>query len=219
MNSEIERFLSVSRLAKYYRSGETPEQGFARYQWNVQLAEALLPSLNYFEVGLRNGIDHAISAIYYKDWLLKLPSGLKITTEDERKIGEFAREHQTDKGWAARHDDILAKLGFGFWAAFFHNRYDPILWQRPDALKTVFPHMQRTLRTRKYISPKIHQIRTLRNRIAHHEPIWHMADVQSTYQTISELVLAMSTAAAQELVKIDRFPSIYQAGVAAQLTR
>lgn len=219
MNPEIERFLSISRLAKYYRNGETPEQGFSRYQWNVQLAEALLPSLNYFEVGLRNGIDNAISTTYYKDWLLKLPPALKISADDERKIAEFAYEHQTEKGWAAGHDDILAKLGFGFWAAFFQNRYDPVLWQRTDALKTVFPNMQRSLRTSKYVAPKIKQIRKLRNRIAHHEPIWHMADVQSIYQTISELVLAMSTAAAQELVKIDRFPAIYQAGVIAQLTR
>jgi len=220
MTPELQLFFSTSRLAKYQQPGETTEQGFARYQWNVQLAEALLPSLNYFEIGLRNGLDRAITALYGKDWLLNVPKALGLNESDLELIEKNKDETQRRKGCSAKNDDIVAKLGFGFWSALFHNRYDPILWQRDRALAIVFPNMPRTLRTRKYIAPKLHQIRIVRNRIAHHEPIWRTnPDVQAFHQVCIEMIHAMSLAAAQELAKIDRFPEVYSRGLIASGTR
>jgi hypothetical protein len=72
MTPELQRFLSSHRLAPYHLPGETTAVAFARYQWNIQLAEALLPSINYLEIGLRNGLDGAISSIYGQGWILNL---------------------------------------------------------------------------------------------------------------------------------------------------
>jgi Toprim-like len=54
MTPEIQRFLSLHRLTPYCLPGETSDTAFSRYQWSIKLAEALLPSINYLEIGLRN---------------------------------------------------------------------------------------------------------------------------------------------------------------------
>lgn len=218
MNSELTKFFSPSRLAGYQSVGETFEQGFARYQWNIKLAESLIPALSYLEIGLRNGVDRAIAAAFGKDWLRNPPIRLQLNQFDLEKIDEQKRDIQKEKGWAATHDDLVAKLGFGFWSALFHKRYDPILWQQDGTLIAIFPNMQRALRSRKYIAPKLHMIRLIRNRTAHHEPIWNHAhpDVQVVHQACLELTHAMSLEAAQELSKIDRFSQVYVAGLATK---
>lgn len=214
MTPELNLFFSPCRLAKYQKSGETPEQAFVRYQWNIQLGEALLPALSYFELGLRNGVDRAITTIHQKNWLLNPPAKLQLNQDDLDLIERYKNDVKREKGRPATHDDIVAKLSFGFWGAFFHKRYDPILWQQDKALSLIFPNMQRALRSRKYIAPKLHTIRSLRNRIAHHEPIWHLnPDIQAVHQACLEMIHAMSLAAAQELAKIDRFPTVYASGL------
>ena len=39
-----------ARMAPYHKAGDGFEQAFAHYQWNIRLAEAMLPTLHYLEV-------------------------------------------------------------------------------------------------------------------------------------------------------------------------
>jgi hypothetical protein len=211
MIPEMQKFLSIHRLAPYHLPGETTDTAFARYQWNIQLAEALLPSLNYLEIGLRNGLDRAIASIYDQDWILNSPYQLRMSEEDKEQIKNLQKNIQRNKGYPAKHDDVLAVLGFGFWIAFFHKRYIPGLWSRgKNPLATVFPYMPAALRTREQIFTRLRAIKTLRNRIAHHEPIWKMTPTADEVHRIClEIVGGMSMAAAEELAKIDRFSGVY----------
>jgi hypothetical protein len=107
MKPELEQYFSSARLAPYLLPGEAADVASARYQWNLRLAEALLPSLS-----------------------------------------------------------------------------------------------------------RLRTIKALRNRIAHHEPIWKMTPtVDEVHQTCLEIVSGMSAAAAVELAKIDRFSSVYTNGL------
>ena len=211
MNPEIQRFFSASRMAPYLLPGETAAIGFARYQWNLQLAEALLPSLNYLEIGLRNALNRAISDIYGDDWLVLLPPKLGLSSNDVKDVADIKEHIQRNKGYPAQHDAILAQLGFGFWIAFFHKRYIPGLWSRgKNPLVVVFPNMGSMLRTRELIFARLRTIKILRNRIAHHEPIWKMTPpVSEVHHTCFEIIQGMSVAAADELTNIDRFPNVY----------
>ena len=214
MHSDIQKFFSKCRLDKYRMDGETEDQAFVRYQWNIKLAEALLPSLNYFEIGLRNGVDRAIRELHGDCWLLDIPDALRLRDEDIRQIEKFKVIVSEKQGWGAKQDDIVAMLGFGFWSSLFQRRYDPLLWQKAKSLEIVFPHMQRALRTRKYIEPKLNLVRKLRNRIAHHEPVFHVTpDIQAIHQICLELVYGMSRTVAQELTQIDRFTLVYSEGL------
>jgi hypothetical protein len=171
----------------------------------------MLPSLNYLEVGLRNAMNKIITGLYGADWLLAIPSKLDFSFEDVRNVDNLKIDIQTTKGYPAKHDDVLARLGFGFWIAFFHKRYIAGLWSRgKNPLVSVFPNMAPALRTRELVFTRLRTIKDLRNRIAHHEPIWKMTPtVDETHRTCFEIIHGMSVAAAEELAKIDRFSSVY----------
>lgn len=174
-----------------------------------------MPSINYLEIGLRNGLDRAIASIYGQNWILNPPYQLRMSEDDKEQIQSLQHSIQRVKGYPARHDDVLAALGFGFWIAFFHKRYIPGVWSRgKNPLAAVFPHMPAALRTREHIFTRLRTIKTLRNRIAHHEPIWKMTPtVDETHRTCIEIVRGMSVAVGEELARIDRFPSVYASGL------
>ena len=211
MNSELDLYFSPSRLSPYLLPGKTADVAFARYQWNLRLAEALLPSLNYLEVGLRNGLDRVITSVYGADWLLAIPRKLDFSFEDLRNVDNLRIDIQATKGYPAKHDDVLARLGFGFWVAFFHKRYISGLWSRgKNPLVSVFPNMDPKLRGRELIFARLRTIKALRNRSAHHEPVWKMTPtVNEIHRTCLEIVRGMSIPAADELAKIDRLSAVY----------
>ena len=73
---------------------------------------------------------------------------------------------------------VVAALSFGFWVSLTGSggrltsgskaNYEMTLW-RP-ALRRAFPHREKL--TRKQVHRPLNDLRTLRNRIAHHEPIF-----------------------------------------------
>ena len=211
MTPELEKFLSSHRLAAYRLQGESAEAAFARYQWNIRLAEALVPAFNYFEVGLRNGLDRALGGLFGTNWLLTQPVGLYLSAGSVDKIEQTKDDFQRIKGRPATHNDVLANMSFGFWAGFFHKRHAPALWNRPKkTYPALFPNLPPAQWNWQRIRGKVFEAKELRNRIAHHEPIWNgNPSALSVHQSCVEMVQAMSREAAQELAKIDRFPEIY----------
>jgi len=197
-------------MLPYINGNEEFDRVLTQYHANILLSEAMIPCLHYFEVCLRNCIDQVIQENYSKNWLVKPPYKLMISDKYIKKIeallkmGEEKRKIQT-------HDDILAQMGFGFWCSFFQPKYDPILWHRKDALKNIFPNLSRIDRKRSQIEKKILKIKQIRNRIAHHEPIWDsMPLTYNTYVTCQELLRAMSIEITAMLKFIDRFPAVYK---------
>lgn len=56
------------------------------------------------------------------------------------------------------------------------------------------------------------QIKEVRNRIAHHEPIWNRKiSILNAHSMCHELIKAMSYDAINMLKIIDRFPQVYRA--------
>lgn len=203
--SLIEVF-SEARLRAYKRSGEDDAQAFARYQDNIRISESLLPALHYMEIILRNRLNKAIQQVYGAEWLIQLPSGLHMDEGNLAKLNTTKQHYQHEKRCLPMHDDLVARMTFGFWANFFHKRYDPALWQRKHFTVTVFPHLERDSRSRNLIKPKLQIIKDLRNRIAHHEPIWNWhPGAAAGHQLCLELIGAMSQEALVRLKEVDRF--------------
>ena len=113
-------------------------------------------------------------------WLDAKPS---VLDEREQQSIADAKKKLRRENARRRFDDLeltpgrlVAELSFGFWTALFDARYDANgsaphqLW--PSLAADIFPGMPRTLRTRSNMSRYLNQIRDLRNRISHHEPIW-----------------------------------------------
>ena len=106
--------------------------------------------------------------------------------------------------------DLVSRLSFGFWSSLFKGQYERILWTR--LLPDVFPHAPRRQRARKEISKRVDRIRRLRNRVFHHEPIWHLQDLEQQHQQILETIGWISPAMLAMTRLLDRFPSVYTRG-------
>lgn len=208
----IEHLISLfskPRIYAYLEENDTPQMVLGKYHMNIILSEAMIPILHYFEILLRNQVDKVIRRYYGEDWLLKIPPTLMISDKDIKKISEIINKIKRERRSKLSHDNVLSQMTFGFWCAFFHKKYDPVLWHRKNALKSLFPYLPKCNRTRVYIEQKILKIKIIRNRIAHHEPVWnHRVSVDEVHKICCELIKAVSPDALDLLSEIDRFPIV-----------
>lgn len=209
--SHLNRIFSQARLSPYQAEGDSAKKVLENYHKNIVLSEAMVPTLHYLEICFRNRINHVISQHYGAQWLIEFPEELNISPQDKEKINKIASKIRRENTREALHDDIVAQMTFGFWCAFFHRKYDTLIWHRKDALKSIFPSLERSNRTRSYIEERILKIKEVRNRIAHHEPVWnHKVSVVQVHALCHELIHSMSSEAAEWLKTIDRFPEVYR---------
>ena len=95
-----------------------------------------------------------------------------------------ARERLMRDGGGSSTDDIVAKLSFEFWISMLGPQHDGE-WQ--TSLRSVFRHLDPQA-SRKKLRAEALEIGNLRNRIAHHEPILHLADLKERYERIIGLI-------------------------------
>jgi len=107
-----------------------------------------------------------------------------VLKSPETLIIAEAKKFLTDRGEAASPDNVLADLSFRFWVGLFSRKYDR-LWV--SHLQAVFNPKP----IRQELHEKLDRLRTLRNRIAHHEPILHR-DLMADLTDVKEIVGALS---------------------------
>jgi hypothetical protein len=204
----IEAAFSVARLATYRGDGVDTQVALGRYAWNVELSEALYPCLHALEIVLRNALDRAICE-QRKDseWLL---SADWLGDLELRSITN-AQMNLMSRGMLPTHGSLMAELRFGFWTALFDRRYEQMLW--PTLLAEVFPGIPRRIRTRHTISVRLTNVRRLRNRVFHHEPIWYWDSLRGDHSEIEETIGWLSPLAHELVLSIDRFQNIFDRGV------
>lgn len=207
----MRRAVSEERLGSY-RLGddEKEEDALARYARNTDLSEALYPSLQALEVALRNAM-HAAVAERFENELWFYLDDPPILKERERSKAEEAKREFGRRGKTVTPGRIVAELNFGFWTSLFDRRYEQVLW--PHLLRDVFPHAPRRRLTRKALAKRLNDVRRLRNRVFHHEAIWHRQDLRQKHGDIVETVDWLSPAAADLLRLTDRFPEVYERGL------
>lgn len=207
----LNSIFSKARIAPYLKDGDHAKHVLNKYHANIALSEAMIPTLHYLEVCFRNRVDQVISKHYTSNWLTNIPPQLMVTDQDVIKINKLVLKIRRENKKEPTHNDIVAQMTFGFWCSFFHRKYDPALWHRKDSLKIMFPNLPRANRKRIYAEVRLLIIKEVRNRIAHHEPIWnHKYSIIAAHTMCHELIQAMSKDAIEMLKDIDRLPSVYQ---------
>lgn len=190
---------------EYYlinRHGEEANNVLDRYHNNMALSEAMFPTLHYLEICLRNRIDNILKEYFSPRGITESSNKLQLSEQDIKKIEDIKSKIKRENKREPIHDDIVAQMTFGFWCSLFHRRLDPIIWQHKQALKMVFPNIARINRKRSYIEPKLLIIKGIRNRIAHHEPVWNTkATIIDAHEVCHELIQAMSLEAYNLLKK------------------
>ena len=130
-----------------------------------------------FEVALRNAIDRCLQIRFGSDWLRDfiLPGGIFHSdhrVEKTRKIVQKAYNELIRKG-IYKHSKLLAAMEFGVWKYMFSNVQYSLTG---FSLLSIFPNKPHSTRQQRYdntyIFVELNYINNLRNRIAHHEPIF-----------------------------------------------
>lgn len=90
----------------------------------------------------------------------------------ERKFTE-TKDRLVQRCIAPVPDQIVASVMFGFWLDLFHVSFeDPVdpfaLW--PACFQVAFPHT--AIPDRAAMQQKLQSVKSFRNRLSHHEPVW-----------------------------------------------
>lgn len=172
----VRRALSEERLHTFDCAVAESQQctSLELYIWNARISAAFLVPLHICEVVTRNAVSDALTRIHgprwpwvqgFEDSLPSPPSGYDPRSELRRAAARSAAT-------AA----LIPTLSFVFWQKMFTHRFDARLWSR--SMGQVFPgadHGTPLHRIRAEIHRDLEEIRRLRNRIAHHEPIFTRA--------------------------------------------
>ena len=186
---DLEAVLSPPRFGTYLRATDGDRsRAMDLYCWNTDLSAAFYVLLQFCEIGTRNGAVEAVAAEFGANWHLnrgfyrslpRLAGGRSYQPADD--IAQQARRQPTS-------GKVVAELKFAFWQYLFVKGQDGRLWDRH--LRTAFPGIPADLtvaEARGRIHADIEIIRRLRNRIAHHEPIF-TRDLVVDHQRIRGLI-------------------------------
>ncbi len=200
--------LSFPRLESYRPSGDSDFSMVTNYFHNIELSESLYPSLQMFEVALRNSIHSTLTSEFGGTNLWFDQPDLLLTWQ-KRRVAE-ARTALAQQGKPPTSDGIVAQLHFGFWQSLLSRPYEAQIWRAPgsDALHKAFPYAPRHFRSRQAIWERIDGIRNLRNRVFHYEPIWNWADLSKRHQHVLEAIAWISLEMHEAIGMCDRFPKV-----------
>lgn len=175
--SALTASLSPERFATYLTaSGGDHEKAIRLYTWNTGVSAAFYGPLQGLEVAVRNAMHRELSTQYGADWYDN--AACRLDSHTLNRI-DSAKNSLMRGGYPVDPPHVVAELSFGFWVSMLgpggrgssrdtrKRNYEMTLW-RP-ALHKAFPHVRIA---RAAAHKPLDFLRTFRNRIAHHEPIF-----------------------------------------------
>lgn len=194
--------ISGPRFGTYLRArGNDRAAALMLYRWNLEVSAAFMGSLHLCEIAMRNGIADAIEAAHGSRWpwtegfIRSVPSAVEGYNA-QRDLRNCAERHRTA-------GKVIAGLKFVFWEKMLTSRFQRSIWQHH--FSTFFPGYDGALGingARAACRDNLEDIRLLRNRIAHHEPIF-ARNLQDDFDRIERLVRWRNPTAADWLIKIE----------------
>lgn len=187
----VKASLSSPRIATYEKSvvvsgADIEPAAVDLYNWNTQISGAFLAPLHICEVVIRNSISDALTAVYGLRWpwspVFEASLSSPLHGYNPRRDLRDARTGQPTTGKA------IPELKFVFWQRMFTGRHDVRIWAAH--LRTVLPNLdpgKSVAQLRTEIYADLEHVRFLRNRIAHHEPIFRR-DLTDDLRKIEALI-------------------------------
>jgi hypothetical protein len=170
VGTAFEHCVSTPRFKRYLRDHAVKSDAMGVYLWNVALCSALYPALQCLEITYRNALndalrDHKGTDAWYDDPYL-------LFAQEQQKVID-AKNELRKQGKPVDPCRVVAELSFGFWVALYSGPYAGLVVH--PTLKQVFPNAPKRFRNHGDIADRLQETRKLRNRVFHHEPIWHWA--------------------------------------------
>lgn len=198
--------LSAPRFATYLSEKKGDKEAALKlYHWNLEVSSAFFVPLQICEVSVRNSIVAAIENVYGANWPWEL--GYEISLRNSPR-GYSPRRDLIGLKSLPTSGKIVAELKFVFWEKMLTRSHDAVIWN--SNFTTVFPNSDNT-KTVQMLRADGHQnlfdIRDLRNRIAHHEPIFKR-NIQEEYDRIRNMIFWSNQTAATWVDKIETVTSL-----------
>ncbi len=192
--------IGVKRFNTFMNAaGGNATEAIRLYSWNVEASASLWGGFHILEVTLRNAFHAELSDLLERaDWWTVAP----LNIEDKKAVSDAARFLRRTKRNSWIPDDLVAELSFGFWIGLIANRYHARFWT--PALQNAFPHY---LGRRGNLHTALERLRKLRNRVAHHEPIFER-DLHYDHTMLLSLLGYVNPAARTWAHSHSRLPAI-----------
>ncbi len=167
--SAYEKAFSSARLNRYLVAcdGNTTK-ALSLYRQNVKLCQKFYGILNIFEVVLRNAINNHYQDVFHDlEWIEhQMQSGGMIENAPQKHEVLRMITMLRQKG-RYTNDRVVSSVSFGFWTHLFTRQPFRLGGQN---LLQIFPNRTTGLGQRAVFN-ELQEIKTFRNRIAHHEAI------------------------------------------------
>lgn len=187
----IEQVLSPGRFSTYRnaiiqsKGADCPSTALSLYEWNAELSGQLLFPLHIYEVVLRNTISDAISQRYSSDWPINEVFQNSLPSKEKADLKSLVTPSYQGLG------KVLPELKLYWFESMLTQRHDGRIWK--PYIHSVFPNAggSATIAAtalRAQLNTQCRTIRKLRNRIAHHEPIFNQPTLASILPYIQATV-------------------------------
>lgn len=185
LTDALKASLSEPRLDPYIADRAGVEaHGIKLYLWNARVAKAFLFPLQAVEVVTRNAIHAGLARkTGQADWLINPPANLLTKESEDSRLATVQR--MARQNIPLTSDNLVAALTFDFWSNLFRDEYD-LLWDAAT-LVDCFPHYPAKA-DRSFIQRRAKRLNHLRNRIAHHEPVWSDPNLTTRFAECEEVV-------------------------------
>lgn len=164
--------ISSARLGRYLHvSNKNTRQAIDLYCLNGKLSQAFYLLIQMWEVCLRNRIDAFLRWKYTDNWPQDQRLRRNLQKNDLRRLIEAIDRQSALRGQLPATNAVVADLSAGFWVGLLSKSYDvPFTWRYN--IRRIFP--QNVAESRVSAFDICSDLLDLRNRIAHHEPIYHL---------------------------------------------
>ncbi|MBA8847599.1 hypothetical protein [Microcella alkalica] len=183
--AKVQASLSPERLGPYLDAcNRNASQAIRLYEWNVQVSGAFFESLGIVEVTVRNALSAQLTAHHGSLGGSWCDDPLSIFSAQASADIAKARKRVRDLGRPETPGRVIAELNFSFWKFLLARRYEATLWT--PHLRHAFPSLQP--QSRQIAFAALDGLTQLRNRVAHHEPIYRRdlnADMLTAFRVLN----------------------------------
>nr|WP_315040942.1 Abi family protein [uncultured Moraxella sp.] len=175
MSSQYEKIFDLlpkERMKTYFLATNCKTLSIKLYDINSEVGGLFKLPLEYFEVMIRTAAQQAFLATYGKNWLENNTLHYMLSQQNREKIQSSIKKYKHNSGFLPI-DNVVADLSLGFWQELFSKKFVDRVWKKQ--FETVFTNFDRSKTIAEHIAiihTCIDNIRELRNRAFHHEPIF-----------------------------------------------
>ncbi len=221
---EFEKVMSAKRMSRYLNAcGRDTRKAMTLYRLNLKLGEEMFTVLSCYEVALRNAIDRIMSECIGEDWIRdSIKSGGIFDNPKFHKTTRMMKKAYAELIANGKYSNskMLAAMEFGVWKYMYSNPQYSATGRR---LLAVFPNKPKSTPKFQYnnqfIFNELDAINRMRNRIAHHEPVCFLNNVDqistihlmSVYNRVMTLFDWMGIDGHSLLFGMDRVKSVCNA--------